>query len=84
MRASFELKLVASDITEAKQLAAEKLAKFLKLPEDAVFDHVTAEIKVSYPEGKTVSEIEQAAESNLFVVTVHASVKQNLTVAFGL
>jgi hypothetical protein len=84
MRTSFELKLVASDITEAKQLAAEKLAKFLNLPEDAVFDHVSAEIKITYPEANTISEIEQASENGLFVVTVHASVKQNLTVAFGL
>lgn len=83
MRTSFELKLVASDITEAKQLAVQKLAKFLNLPEDVVFDYVTAEIKVSYPEAKTVTEIEQAAESNLFVVTVHASVKQSSTKPFG-
>lgn len=83
MRTSFELKLIASDITEAKSLAAQKISRFLNLPEDSVFDHVTAEIKVSYPEGKTITEIEQAAEGNLFVVTVHASVKQSVTKPFG-
>jgi hypothetical protein len=83
MRTSFELKLVASDITEARNIAAKKLAKFLNLPEDVVFDHVAAEIKVSYPEAKTISEIEQATENNLFIVTVHASVKQSVTKPFG-
>lgn len=83
MRTSFELKLVANDITEAKQLAGQKIAKFLNLPEESVFDHVNAELKVSFPEATSVSEIEQAAETAIFVVTVHGSVKQSVAKPFG-
>lgn len=83
MRTSFELKISADDITEAKQAAVEKIAKFLNLPEDGVLDHVNVELKVSYPEAKTLADIAQNMDSTTFVVTVFGSVKQSVTKPFG-
>jgi hypothetical protein len=83
MRTSFELKISADDITEAKQAAAEKIAKFLNLPEDEVLDNVNIELKVSYPEAKNFADIASNMDGSTFVVTVFASVKQSVTKPFG-
>lgn len=83
MRTSFELKISASDITEAKEEAIKKVAKFLNLPEDNLLDHVNMELKVSYPESKTLIEVGQNMDSDVFIVTVFASVKQSVTKPFG-
>lgn len=85
MRTSFELKIVADDITEAKEVAFKKIAAFLNLPEDSVEDAVNVELKVSYPEAKTLLEIaeNQDADPSTFVVTVYASVKQSIAKPFG-
>ena len=85
MRTSFELKIAADDITEAKEIATKKIAAFLNLPEDSVEDTVNLELKVTYPEAKTLIEIaeNQDAEPATFVVTVYASVKQSVTKPFG-
>ena len=83
MRTSFELKIAAIDITEAKQEAIKKVAKFLNLPEEDVLDHVNIELKVSYPESKTLIEIGENMDSEYFVVTVFGSVKQSVAKPFG-
>lgn len=83
MRTSFELKISADDITEAKQAAADKIAKFLNLPEDEVLDNVNIELKVSYPEAKNFADIASNMDGSTFVVTVFASVKQSVTKPFG-
>ena len=86
MRTSFELKIAADDITEAKEIATKKIAAFLNLPEDSVEDTVNLELKVTYPEAKTLIEIaeNQDADPATFVVTVYASVKQSIAKPFGL
>lgn len=83
MRTSFELKISADDVTEAKQEAIKRIGKFLNLPEDDVADTVNIELKVSYPEAKTLADIAQNMDSSTFVVTVFASVKQSITKPFG-
>lgn len=83
MRTSFELKISADDITEAKEEATKRIAKFLNLPADDVLDHVNVELKVSYPEAKTLADIAQNMDGTTFVVTVFGSVKQSVTKPFG-
>ena len=83
MRTSFELKITANDITEAKETALEKVGAFLNLPKESVLDNVNLELKVSYPEAKTLAEITQAEDGATFVVTVYGSVKQSVTKPFG-
>jgi hypothetical protein len=57
VRTSFELKLSADDVTEAKQEAIKRIGTFLNLPEESVEDSVQLELKVSYPEAKTLGDI---------------------------
>lgn len=83
MRTSFEFKIFADDITEAKSVATEKVAKFLGLPETTLLDNVTMELKVSYPEAKTLADIASHMDGNTFVVTVFGSVKQTAGKPFG-
>lgn len=83
MRTSFELKISADDITEAREVATKKLADFLNLPEESVMDNVNIELKVTYPEAKSLADIAQNMDSSTFVVTVFASVKQSVTKPFG-
>lgn len=84
MRTSFELKIAAADITEAKQEATKSVAKFLNLPEKNLLDHVNMELKVSYPEAKTLVEIGENMDNETYIVTVFGSVKQNVVKPFGL
>jgi hypothetical protein len=83
MRTSFELKITASNIKEAKATAIQKISSFLSIEESKVSDEVNMELKVSYPEAKTLAEITQAEDSNIFVVTVYGSVKQSVAKPFG-
>ena len=83
VRTSFELKLVADDITEAKEEAIKRIGKFLNIPEDSVEDSVQLELKISYPEAKTYGDIAQNMDNSSFVVTAFASVKQSIAKPFG-
>lgn len=84
MRASFELRIVASTLAEARLLATKELAKFLEIDESDVAEKVNIELKVSYPKAETVSEIEQSVESSIFQITVFGSLKQSVVKPFGL
>ena len=83
MRTSFELKVVASDIVEAKEKALSEIARFLKIDPTEVEDRVSVELKVSYPKAETVAEIETAVESQIFQVLAYGSVKQGVAKPFG-
>lgn len=83
MRTSFELKLVAKNISEAKERAIEEVAVFLGIPAENVLDAVNMELKVSFAEAKELAEIEEKMNNELFVVTVFGSVKQSVAKPFG-
>lgn len=83
MRTSFELKVVAETLGEAKALAISKISHFLEISADDVLDQVTLEIKVSYPKAETVSEVEKAQDANIFIVTAFGSLKQGVVKPFG-
>lgn len=83
MRTSFELKVVASDIDEAKEKALTEIARFLKIDPTEVEDRVSVELKVSYPKAETVPEIEEAVESRIFQILAYGSVKQGVAKPFG-
>jgi hypothetical protein len=83
MRTSFELKLVASNLEEAKAAAAKQICEFLGIKESELEDRVSVELKVSYPEAETVSEIEETVASKIFQVTAFGSVKQSTAKPFG-
>lgn len=84
MRTSFEIKIIAGDIAEAKEEAIKRVASFLNLPEEGLLDQVNLEFKVSYPEAKTHGEIAQNMDLDQFVVTVYGSVKQSVAKPFGI
>lgn len=83
MRTSFELKVVASDIDEAKKKATTEIARFLQIDASEVEDRVSMELKVSYPKAETVAEIEAAVDSQIFQVLAYGSVKQSVAKPFG-
>lgn len=83
MRTSFELKLVASNIEEAKALAISEVSRFLQIPEDQVDDKVSLELKISYPKAESLTEIESTLMAEVFQVTVFGSVKQGVAKPFG-
>jgi len=82
VRTSFELKLLASNLEEAKQAAIEEIAAFLNIKQEEVLDQVGIELKVSYAEAKTREEIAEEVEKLDFVVTVFGSVKQSVVKPF--
>lgn len=83
MRTSFELKVIASDIDEAKKKALVEIARFLKIETSEVEDRVSIELKVSYPKAETVAEIESAVDAQIFQVLAYGSVKQSVAKPFG-
>jgi hypothetical protein len=83
MRTSFELKLVASNLEEAKTIATKQICEFLGIEESELEDRVSVELKISYPEAETVSEIEETVASKVFQVTAFGSVKQSTAKPFG-
>jgi hypothetical protein len=83
VRTSFELKIVASDIDEAKEKATLEIAKFLKIDASEVEDRVSIELKVSYPKAETIAEIEAAMSAQVYQVTAYGSVKQSVAKPFG-
>lgn len=83
MRATFELKIVAENIEEAKKIAAQKVSAFMQIPEADLENYVNLELKVSYQDSKLYEEIEEAMAKNKYCVTVYGSVKQSVTGAFG-
>jgi hypothetical protein len=83
VRTSFELKVVASDIFEAKEKALAEIARFLKIDPTEVEDRVSVELKVSYPKAETVPEIESAVDAQIFQVLAYGSVKQGVAKPFG-
>lgn len=83
MRTSFELKILAHSLDKAKSVATAEIGKFLNIKADDVEEKVSLELKVSYPEAKTVSEIEESVEAGFFQVIVYGSVKQSVAKPFG-
>lgn len=83
MRTSFELKVVASDIDEAKEKALTEIARFLKIDTSEVEDRVSIELKVSYPKAETIAEIESAVDAQIYQVLAYGSVKQSVAKPFG-
>ncbi len=83
MRTSFELKLVASTLEEAKAVASTQISNFLGISPDELEDRVSIELRISYPKAETVSEIEEAVAANVFQVTAFGSVKQGVAKPFG-
>jgi len=83
MRTSFELKLVASTLEEAKTAASKQISEFLGIDESELEDRVSVELKVSYPKAETVAEIEEAVESKIFQIIAFGSVKQGVSKPFG-
>lgn len=84
MRTSFELKLLASTLEEAKVTAAKQISEFLGIPESELEDRVSIELKVSYPKAETVVEIEEVVASKIFQIVAFGSVKQNSAKPFGV
>ena len=82
MRTSFELKIIAANLEEAKQTAIEEIAAFLRIKQEEVLDQVSIELKVSYAEAKTREEIAEEEDKMDFVVTVFGSVKQSVVKPF--
>ena len=82
MRTSFELKILASNLEEAKKLAIQEISVFLGIKEEEVLDQVSIELKVSHAEAKTRYEIELEMDNVDFVVTVFGSVKQSVVKPF--
>jgi hypothetical protein len=82
MRTSFELKIIAPNLKEAKQLAIEEIAAFLGIDQKEVLDQVSIELKVSYAEAKTREEIAEEVDKMDFVVTIFGSVKQSVVKPF--
>ena len=82
MRTSFELKIIASNLEEAKQTAIEEIGAFLRIDQEEVLDQVSIELKVSYAEAKTREEIAEEVNKMDFVVTVFGSVKQSVVKPF--
>lgn len=83
MRTSFELKLVASTLSEAKEVASKEICKFLEISEAELENIVSVELKVTYPKAETVVEIEQGVSAGVFQVTAYGSVKQSVVRPFG-
>jgi hypothetical protein len=82
VRTSFELKILASNLEEAKKLAIQEISVFLGIKEEEVLDQVSIEFKVSHAEAKTRYEIELEMDHVDFVVTVFGSVKQSVVKPF--
>jgi hypothetical protein len=82
VRTSFELKIIAANLEEAKQIAVEEIAAFLRIKQEEVLDQVSIELKVSYAEAKTREEIAEEVDKMDFVVTVFGSVKQSVVKPF--
>lgn len=83
MRTSFELRLVASTIEEARSVASKEIARFLQIEEKDLEDKVSMELKVSYPKAESISEIEQSMASQVFQITAYGTVKQSVAKPFG-
>lgn len=83
MRTSFELKLLAETLAEAKKSALTEVGKFLSIPEDEVEERVSLELKISYPKAESLVEIEEVVKAGFFQVTVYGSLKQSVAKPFG-
>lgn len=83
MRATFELKIVAKTLEEAKNLASKKVSEFMQISENDLEKYINLELKVSYPDSKTYEDIERNMSDNKFAITVYGTVKQSVTGAFG-
>jgi hypothetical protein len=83
VRTSFELKVVASDIQEAREKATAEISRFLKIDPTEVEDRVSVELKVSYPKAETVAEIEASVDAQIFQVIAYGSVKQGVAKPLG-
>lgn len=83
MRATFELKIVAKTLEEAKKVASEKVAAFMQISESDLEKYINLELKVSYQDAKTYEETEKNMSEDKFAITVYGSVKQSVTGAFG-
>lgn len=84
MRTSFELKIMAPNLEEAKKIANGEISRFLEIDPSEVEDLVSIELKVSYPKAETREEIYESVEKwGIFQVTVYGSLKNSVTKPFG-
>jgi hypothetical protein len=83
IRTTFELKISAATLEEARDFAVKKIANFLSIDAESVPDKVTMEVRVGYPEAKTYADIAQNMDSSDLVVIVFATVKQSTVKPFG-
>lgn len=83
MRVSFEIKILASTLLEAKSAAKKEVARFLQISEAEVEEAASLELKVAYPKAESMEAIAQAVSTQIFEVTVYGSVKQSTVKAFG-
>lgn len=84
MRATFELKIVAKTLEEAKKLASEKVSAFMQVPESDLEKYINLELKVSYQDAKTYEDVENNMSQGKFAITVYGSIKQSIAVPFGV
>jgi hypothetical protein len=83
VRTSFDLKIVAETLEEAKSKAISEIARFLEVDPEEVYERVDMELKVSYPKAESVPEIEEAYASKIFQVIAFANLKQGIAKPFG-
>jgi len=84
VRTSFELKVLAPNLLEAKRIANGEISRFLGIDPSEVEERVSMELKVSYPKAETREEIFDSVEKwGIFQVTIHGSLKQNSAKPFG-
>ena len=79
MRASFELKLTVSTLTEARLEAYRHIAAFLECDPSEVSDKAEIELKVKTLDISDDPKTPQWSEdTNLYEVTVYGTLKQNV------
>jgi hypothetical protein len=79
MRTSFELKFVATSLEEAKGQTFMAIERFLGHPDMTdIWSKVDVEFKISYGDVKTIEEIQNANDSQDFIVTAHVVLKNTL------
>lgn len=83
MRTSFELKIMAPNIEEAKRVATKEISRFLGIDPLEIEDKVSLELKVSYPEAETMEEIYNSVDHGIFQVIIYGSLKQSVAKPFG-
>ncbi len=78
MRVSFELKIFALDIEEAKIQVKTKISNFLNISVEDIPEKVDLELKISLPKESDFSDYEIKKDENLYLVTGYGTVKQSI------